>query len=318
MVMNLAESFRIFKSHWVLGVTLALIWLLLSAFDLSRHSVPANEIKSGGPPKDGIPAILKPKFYSAKKAGQSFLNESDRVLGIQLKGVAKAYPIKILNWHEIVNDKIDGKNIVVTFCPLCGTGMVFDGTVRGQKMSFGVSGLLYQSDMLLYDHMTESLWSQIKSEAITGPMMGAKLKLISSTQTTWKQWKKLYPKTLVLSTKTGFRRNYDRDPYNGYYTRRELYFSVNKQNRAYHPKERVIGIEVNGRAKAYPFVELAKTKSPVKDLVNGKELRVEFDSVSQTAMIYDKKGEALPTVVGFWFAWYAFHPETEIFKGNIK
>ena len=306
------------KSNWLLAGTLGLIWVILSAFDLSRHSVPVSEIKSGGPPKDGIPAILKPKFVSAKKAEKAFLKESDRVLGIEIKGVAKAYPIKILNWHEIVNDKISGKNIVVTFCPLCGTGMVFDATIRGQEMSFGVSGLLYQSDMLLYDHKTESLWSQIKSEAVAGTMTGAKLKLISSTHTTWKQWRKLHPKTLVLSNHTGFRRNYDRDPYKGYYKRPDLMFPVAKQNRAYHPKERVIGIEVNGSYKVYPFVELAKTESPVEDVVNGQPLRIEFDSQSQTAMIYDKKGKALPAVVGFWFAWYAFHPETEIFNGNEK
>jgi hypothetical protein len=148
--MNLAGDFRILKSRWVLGVAFALIWLLLSAFDLSRHSVPVNEIKSGGPPKDGIPAILKPQFVSAQKAGKTFLKASDRVLGVKIKGVAKAYPIKILNWHELVNDRISGKPFIVSFCPLCGTGMVFDAAVGGQKMSFGVSGLLYQSDMLLY------------------------------------------------------------------------------------------------------------------------------------------------------------------------
>jgi hypothetical protein len=315
-----AGNFLNRKPNWLLVGALGLIWLVLSAFDLSRHSVPVNEIKSGGPPKDGIPAILKPEFVSAEKAGKTFLNNSDRVLGIEIEGVTKAYPIKILNWHEIVNDKIDGKNIIVSFCPLCGTGMVFDGSVRGQEMTFGVSGLLYQSDMLLYDHMTESLWSQIKSEAVAGPMMGAKLKLISSTHTTWKQWRKLHPKTLVLSTKTGFRRNYDRDPYKGYDKRPGLMFPVGKLNRDYHPKERVIGIEVNGIFKAYPFVELAKAKSRVKDVVNGQPLRIEFDSQSQTAVIYDKKGKVLPTVVGFWFAWYAFHPETQIFRGpsNIK
>ncbi len=306
------------KPNWLLIAVFGMIWMFLSAFDLSKHSVPVDEIKSGGPPKDGIPAILKPKFVSAKKAGREFLKESDRVLGIEMRGMTKAYPIKILNWHEIVNDKIFGKNIIVTFCPLCGTGMVFDGSVRGHEMSFGVSGLLYQSDMLLYDHKTESLWSQIRSEAIAGPMTGAKLKLISSTHTTWKQWRKLHPKTLVLSNQTGFRRNYDRDPYKGYNKRPDLMFPVGKQNRAYHPKERVIGIEVNGRYKAYPFIELAKVNSSVNDVVNGQQLRIEFDSQSQTAMIYDKKGEALPTVIGFWFAWYAFHPETEIYKGNGK
>lgn len=147
---------------------------------------------------------------------------------------------------------------------------------------------------------------------------GAKLKLISSTHTTWKKWRSLHPKTLVLSTQTGFRRNYDRNPYQGYDKRPDLMFPVGKQNRAYHPKERVIGIEVSGSTKAYPFVELAKSKLPVEDVVNGQLLRIEFDSQSQTAMIYDENKKALPTVVGFWFAWYAFHPETEIYRDKGK
>ena len=133
--------------------------IALCGFDTSRHSIPVDDIYDGGPGKDGIPAILHPKIISAEEAGQTFLKKSDRILGIVQNGQAKAYPIKILNWHEIVNNRIGGGSMVVTYCPLCGTGMVFDTKVNGRKLTFGVSGLLYQSDMLLYDHQTESLWS---------------------------------------------------------------------------------------------------------------------------------------------------------------
>ncbi len=291
--------------------------LLLSGFDFSRHSIPLDEILSGGPEKDGIPAIMQPKFLSAKEAGRE-LKDADRVLGVVRNGVAKAYPIKILNWHEIVNDRIGKQAVVVTFCPLCGTGMVFDGTVAGKPMTFGVSGLLYQSDMLLYDHRTESLWSQIKQEAVTGELTGTRLRLLSSTHTTWKQWRNRHPDTLVLSRDTGHRRDYDRDPYMGYYKSAGLMFGVRKVNRAYHPKEKVIGIRLGDAVKAYPFSELAKTTGTVQDDLDGVAVRVIYDKTSKTAQILNEKGEPLPSVVGFWFAWYAFHPGTEIFTEKGK
>ena len=289
------------------------VFFLLSGFDYSRHSIPVEEIFSGGPAKDGIPSIDKPRFITVDQA-KDFLKNEDRVLGLAKNGHAKAYPIKILNWHEIVNDKIGNQVIVVTFCPLCGTGMIFDARVDGQNLTFGVSGLLYQSDMLLYDRKTESLWSQIKTEAVTGPLTGARLKLLSSTQTSWRQWKKKHPRTLVLSQRTGHRRNYDRDPYLGYYTTSRLMFDVKNRNREFHPKERVIGVDLGGTVKAYPFSELAKTKQPVKDKLNGTPIKVFFDKESQTAVIRDGQGNEIPSVVGFWFAWFAFHPDTKVFR----
>lgn len=285
----------------------------LSGFDYSRHSIPVDEIFSGGPPKDGIPSLDQPRFMTSNQA-KNFVKDGDRVLGLARNGHAKAYPVKILNWHEIVNDKIGNQAVVVTFCPLCGTGMVFDARVKGQSLIFGVSGLLYQSDMLLYDRKTESLWSQIKTEAVTGPLTGARLKLLSSTQTTWRQWKKKHPRTLVLSQKTGYRRDYDRDPYMGYYKSSRLMFEVKNRNRDFHPKERVIGVTLGGTVKVYPFSELAKAKQPVRDKLNGKPVRVMFDKKSQTAVIRDDKGNEIPSVVGFWFAWFAFHPDTEVFR----
>ena len=295
-------------------VCAGLALIILSGFDMSRHSIPRDQILSGGPPKDGIPAIDNPKFSDAGSAG--FMKNNDRVIGFAHNGVAKAYAIKILNWHEIVNDKVGGKSVVVSFCPLCGTGMVFDADSGGRGLTFGVSGLLYQSDMLLYDRQTESLWSQVKSEAVTGKLMGRKLKLLSSTHTTWKAWKKKHPKTLVLSTKTGHRRDYDRDPYSGYTKTKELFFPVNRQSRAYHPKEQVIGVQIEKVFKAWPFIELAAAELPVKETLNGVSLTVDFDKTTRTAIVYDDKGKEYPSVVAFWFAWYTFHPETSVYKAR--
>lgn len=297
-----------------LFVFLGLVLIFLSGFDLSRHNVPKHEILSGGPPKDGIPSIDKPNFASAKKA--DFLTNKDRVIGFFNNGVAKAYAIKILNWHEIVNDEVGGKPVVVSFCPLCGTGMIFDADSGGRGLTFGVSGLLYQSDMLLYDRQTESLWSQVKSEAVTGRLMGRKLKLLSSTQTTWGAWKKKHPNTLALTTETGYSRNYNRDPYEGYSKTNNLYFPVTRQSKAYHPKEQVIGVQVGKVYRAWPFIELARIKSPLNEKIEGKSFNIEFDNKSRTAVVFDETGKEYPSVVAFWFAWYTFHPETQVYKAK--
>lgn len=281
-------------------------------FDLSKHSVPLDQIVSGGPGKDGIPAILKPVFIPSSEA--TFLTEEDRVLGISQEREAKAYPIKILNWHEIVNDLIGGRPVVVTYCPLCGTGIAFSGHVGGRVHTFGVSGLLYQSDLLMYDHQTQSLWSQLSMEAIAGPMTGTRLTHLFLAHTTWGEWKAEHPTTLVLSLKTGHMRNYDRDPYLGYAQRADLMFHPNRVSPIFHPKEWVLGIDVKGVSKAYALADLRKVTGEVRDLVNGKAVRIHFNPRAQSAYVTDAEGKPLPSVMAFWFAWYAFHPDTEVFR----
>tara|TARA_R110001592_G_scaffold246577_1_gene508469 strand:+ start:20751 stop:21287 length:537 start_codon:yes stop_codon:yes gene_type:complete len=165
---------------------LALVLLLIPAstnvlsrnekngFDLTNSLIPVAEILSGGPPRDGIPAIDKPSYLRAGKA--HYLNDSDLVLGIVHNGIARAYPVRILVWHEIVNSEFDGEPVVITFCPLCGTGLAFSALVDRQRLDFGVSGLLHNSDLLMYDRQTESLWSQIPGQAVTGDMAGKELR----------------------------------------------------------------------------------------------------------------------------------------------
>jgi len=299
-----------------LGAVLLLVimGLVLSGFNFSKHSIPLKDIKSGGPAKDGIPALLKPKFVGAKKA--TFLKNEDRVLALEIDGVAKAYPIRILNWHEVVNDVIANKPILVSYCPLCGTGMAFDPIIKGKKHTFGVSGLLYNSDVLMYDHQTESLWSQIEQEAVTGDLTGTPLRPIFMVHTTWEKWRTQHPQTVVLSTDTGYARDYDRDPYAGYENSRRVFFPVKNSSKQYHPKEWVIGITVGEEAKAYPFSELAKKSSPIMDTVKGRMIQVHYDDASKTAFMTDTMGKPIPSITGFWFAWYAFHPETQVYEGG--
>lgn len=283
-----------------------------NGFELAGALVPPNEILQGGPPRDGIPAIDRPQFV---KAGDvRFLKNSDRVLGVARGGLAKAYPVRILNWHEIVNDAFGVERITVTFCPLCGTGMAHLSEANGKPLSFGISGLLYNSDVLLYDRQTESLWSQILSQAVSGPLKGAHLTSIALSHTTWADWKRRYPDTLVLSTDTGFARDYARDPYEGYAQNPALLFPVKGQSARYHPKEQVIGVEMNGKFKAYPFVELSRSRGDVTDTLNGKKITVRFDPEHRTGAVYDAAGKEVPSVIAFWFAWYAFHNDTDIYQ----
>lgn len=289
---------------------------LATSFDLTKHSVPLDQIVDGGPGKDGIPALLTPRFVSAAEG--TFLQDDDRVLGLTQGVEAKAYPIKILNWHEIVNDVVGGKPVVVTYCPLCGTGIAFDANVRGGPHTFGMSGLLYQSDLLMYDHQTDSLWSQIGMHAVAGPLTGQRLTPVFLEHTTWAEWRAAYPSTLVLSTRTGSLRNYDRDPYTGYAESGELFFDTTHVDPRYHPKEWVVGIEHKGVVKAYPFSELKKGESPLTDELGGDTVTIQVNHRARSVSVTDTGGRPIPSVTAFWFAWYAFHPDTQVFKWPVR
>ena len=172
---------------------------VLNGFALESPLVPIEKILSGGPPRDGIPAINKPRFINGYEA--MTLKNNDRILGIVFNGVARAYPINIMNWHEIVNDQVEGTAFSVTYCPLCGSGIAFKGMTAGRPLTFGVSGLLFDSDVLLYDHQTESLWSQLKGQAINGILKGNKLSWLPLEHTTWQAWKERYPPLSHLKTR---------------------------------------------------------------------------------------------------------------------
>jgi hypothetical protein len=286
----------------------------LNGFDLDDALIPSDEVFHGGPGKDGIPAIDEPKFDRATDV--KWLQDDDRVLGMTLAGVSKAYPLRILNWHEIVNDRFGSDPVVVSYCPLCGSGMVMSANSAGRLMTFGVSGLLYKSDMLLYDRETESLWSQLMKQAVTGKMKGARLELLNSQNTTWKAWRLAHPETLVLSRNTGFQRDYERNPYAGYGNQEGLYFPLSGVDPRYHPKQATLGIDLNGEQKAYPYVELDRAGGRVEERFAGETLVVHYDRESQSAWIETPEGERIPTVESFWFAWMAFHPDSAVFEAN--
>ncbi len=195
--------------------------LLTSAWntDWTRHTMPYTDILSGGPPRDGIQSIDKPAFVSVDEASE-WLADNEPIIYVEIDGDARAYPLQILIWHEIVNDTFgsgdDAVPLLITFCPLCNSAIVFDRRVGDEVYEFGTSGLLRYSDLIMYDRTTESLWQQFTGTAIVGQEAGLQLDMISSSLIGFGDFKEARPQGMVLSKDTGFPRTYGRNPYVGY------------------------------------------------------------------------------------------------------
>lgn len=282
-----------------------------------KHSVPLEDIRGGGPPRDGIPPIDEPQFVSAA-AASDWLEESEPGIAVEIDGVKRFYPFQILVWHEIVNDTFEGKRVLVTYCPLCLSGIVFDPLVNGERVEFGTSGKLWNSNLVMYDRKTESLWSQVLGEAVVGEMTGTKLAVLESDQMRFGEWQTLNPSGQVLSRDTGATRVYGSDPYGGYYTdNRAVYFPVDSTDDRLENKDFVLGIVINDQAKAY-LPEAIKKIGRLEENFAGKDLVIEYvaeiDAVRIFAKMNDGSLERINPWPSFWFSWVAVHPETELFK----
>ncbi len=286
-------------------------YLVVSGFDLSHHVVAPADIHDGGPAKDAIPAVREPQFVKAEHA--TFLETNDKVIGVVLGGRARAYPIKILNWHEVVDDSLGGTPLAITFCPLVQDAAVYRREAAGKTLTFGVSGKLYQSNLVLYDEGTQSLWSQLDGEALAGPMAGQKLAAIPSTIVTWEAWKNRHPSTDVLSINTGYIRDYGVDPYWGYEHGDQVVSPVAPLDERLSAHELVLGLSVGGQDEAFPLSKLSEAAMPLRVQLGGADLTIAYDmdSGSATASV---SGERIPVYNGYWFAWAAFHPKTAIWS----
>ena len=288
-----------------------------NGFDLANAIVPAEEILRGGPPRDGIPAIDNPKFISPESA--DYLTDEDPVISFLCDGIARAYPLRILVWHEVVNDGINGKSFVISHCPLCGTSMVFNAMIDGERFTFGVSGLLYQSDVLFYDRQTESLWSQLALKAVSGSKVNSRLEWLPSEIMTFGAWKAKHQKLIreVLSTDITPSRPYSRNPYEGYEDQERLWFGVPANRDEFDNKVWILGILLEGKAKAYLISSLG-IRGTITDEFAGKRLQISYDAETQEPAVVDlTSGERLAFTRAFWFAWQAFYPETEIWRPTI-
>jgi hypothetical protein len=236
-----------------------------------------------GAPEDAIPAITDPAFGADWSEFAVELAPDERVIGVERGGEARAYPLAILNWHEVVNDTFDGP-LLVTYCPLCGSGLTAERRVDDEETTFGVSGLLWNSDLVMYDRATDSLWSQIMATAIRGPKTGSTLSLVPSTLTKWSAWRETHPDTRVLlpppasgAIGEAKPRDYARDPYAGYDESRRIGIGGEEFEGRLHPKTEVIGIAHDGVARAYPF-DAVTSDGVINDRVGDLPVVVTVDS----------------------------------------
>jgi hypothetical protein len=249
----------------------------------AKRTIELNELISGGPGKDGIPAINKPKFVKPSMA-EKWLKSVEPVISLVVNDKTKAYPLQILMWHEIVNDRIGGVPVTVSFCPLCYSANVFDRRVKAKVYTFGVSGMLRYSDMVMYDRQTQSLWQQFTGQAIVGDMVGTSLKRIPAQIISFEQFKTTYKTGLVLSRDTGHRRNYGRNPYVGYDdidNKPHLYRG--KEDPRLKPMAKLITVNINNISKAYPY-SITRKKRVINDEVGGQKIVIFHDRGAASAL----------------------------------
>jgi hypothetical protein len=275
----------------------------------------ADSVVSGGPGKDGIPSIDQPRFVPAGAA--DFLRDEEPVFGLHWRGEVRAYPQLVLVWHEIVNDTVAGQRIAVTYCPLTGTVIGFLGLDDRPAMTFGTTGRLVNSNLLMYDRETDSEWPQILGTAISGKLYGRRLRTVPLVWSSWQAWRAAHPETRVLSTDTGSLRDYGSDPYgsypnhSGYYAGGDPIFPVAPANKRFSPKEVVIGVRSGGRQLAIRK-ERVRRERFVEATVGATAVRAEWDNTLDTARVTQANGASADYLDAMWFAWYAFYPRTEV------
>jgi len=277
-----------------------------------KHGIPIDEIRRGCFRQDCIPSVDDPLFIGVEDA-LSFLPEDTVGIGLIYRGEKRFYPFNMLVTREIVNDIVAGDPLLVTYCPLCGTGIVFERSIDGAEYEFGVSGMLWQSNLLMYNRADsiedQSLWSQVLGEAVVGKHTGTRLNIIPSNIVRFAEWSREHPDAFVLNTgKIG-------DPYNGEYYRVARAFAPNfdEASSPIDPSAYVYGIEIEGAFKAY--ADEALPVGLTKDEVMGTEISIERTDVGEVSIV-DGDGNTVPIVTGFWFSWVSAHPETELWQGS--
>jgi hypothetical protein len=307
---DLADRFR--KSGW-------------SETDFTRTAIALDEILSGGPPKDGIPSIDRPRFIAVAEA--THLAGREPVIGLALHGDARAYPLQVLTWHEIVNDVVGGVPVAVTYCPLCNAAIVFERTVDGVVLDFGTTGLLRHSDLVMYDRQSESWWQQFTGEAIVGEMTGKALKTVPARLQSFALFKAEHPQGRVLVPENPALRDYGRNPYAGYDTAERPFLYHGDLPEGIDPMARVVVVRDAGRPRAYALERLAATgRIEDGDIVlswsagqaSALDTRVIAEGRDIGNIVAQRQSaEGLQDLVydvTFAFVVKAFHPDLDIFK----
>jgi len=295
--------------------------------DFCRHLVPLSQFQSGGPGKDGIPALDHPRFQRASTV--DWLASREPVIELAVGRDVRAYPLQILIWHEIVNDRVGGLPVAVTFCPLCNTAIAFDRRVRGRTLSFGTTGNLRNSDLVMYDRQTESWWQQFGGLALVGHYAGVRLRQLPARIVAWREFARRHPGGLVLTRDTGFSRPYGENPYSGYddVSSPPFFPAAHANDRRLAPKERVVFLERGRDAAVVPFSVLRRRRV-VRVSVGGHHLVVRWrggvaSALDSSAIPRGRDvGAATVTEHGrpvvfeepFWFAVAAFRPHVRIVR----
>lgn len=278
------------------------------AFDWSGLTIEREAIHLGGPTKDGIPSLTDPPHIAAIEA--DFLPNDARIIGVTVDGESRAYPVGVLNWHEVINDTLGGAPIAVIYCPLCDSVSVVDRRLDGATLEFGVSGLLANSNVILYERTTDGLWSQVKLEAVSGPHAGRTLKHLGDWSVeTFGQWKVSRPAGTVVTFDTGHQRNYSHSPYGGYFMSDRLMFPAEPRDESLPNKTPVLGVRIGDIARAYP---LKVIDGEVRDTLAGEQIVLRGDG--QGAVVIEQLPDGARAIHTFWFAWYAFHPDTTVYE----
>lgn len=290
--------------------------------DFSKSSISLDEIMSGGPPRDGIPPIDNPVFLPVSEV--SGLTDTEPVVGLIIGGEARAYPIRILIWHEIANDIVGGVPVAVTFCPLCNAAMVFDRRVEGQVLDFGTTGMLRNSDLVMYDRQTESWWQQFLGEAIVGELTGRVLKVLPSRLESWGNFRKRAPLGQVLVPNNANMRAYGRNPYEGYDSSASPFLYDGAAPEGVAPLARVVSLEDRSRAWSLDLVkkmgEIALEDGIVISWSSGQNSALGDAVIADGADVgnvlvrrkIDGRWEDVAYFVDFAFAFHAFHPDVPI------
>lgn len=291
--------------------------------DFSRTAIDLAEIRSGGPPKDGIPAIDDPAFLPVAEVTE--LEAAEPVVGMVVNGDWKAYPLRILTWHEIVNDEIGGVPVSVTFCPLCNAVLAFDRRVDGRVLDFGTTGRLRHSDLLMYDRQTESWWQQFTGEAVIGAMMGTVLDILPVRLESFAEFSARAPENArVLVPRNRAFRDYGRNPYVGYDSAPAPFLYQGETPEGIRPLERVVSLD--GKAEAWSLALLRREKEIVAPDGTVLRWRPGQASALDTQRIAEgrdvgtvtaiKDGKDVPYFVDFAFAFHAFRPDAPIHQGE--
>jgi hypothetical protein len=285
-----------------------------SGFDLSNARVPRESIVAGGPPRDGIRSVDAPEFAPGEEA--SWVGPLSVLVGLELEGDARGYPVHLLEYHQVVNDVVGGVPVAVAYDPLTGAARAFRRTLDGRRLEFGVSGLLHNSSFLLHDRETSSLWLHWSGEALAGPLAGRRLERLPVRQEIRDVWLTRHPGSRILARPDPRHIDYRYSPFKTYWVRDEIPFPVKARDPSYHAKELVLGVVVEGRARAYLGSVLTEAGGNVVEEISGRRIEIHYESEA-AAFVW----EAPPDVEvseAYWFAWKAFHPDTEVWKPQEK